>query len=328
MIGFIIKSIFLIGVLIGVFRLGQAFALADPDVIQIESVTRYDDTAITGDAFFLVEYTLNYTVLPSESISQGWLGRLIDVGGSGQLASLQPFGGHNIPDLGYSRGTYGFYFPVEPTITGTLRVTLEGNPSISPSPTGAFTESITQRDADDLAPDLRALALRLEDIWDVDLISPLFGGVNRYTADGEHYFATALPNLRNVAPDMFILQSIQPAVPDRTFDTTYTDARDALFDGTPMATGFTSLGTFLNVSTGVAKFIIALVLAIIVAFLVGRLPGLDGIEFVSTMQIWIVYLVMMGGFWIGLVNAPTLGILTVLALMSTAIVFFLQRTSA
>jgi len=328
MIGVIFKGIFLIGALIAVFRLGQAFALADPDAIQIESVNRYDDVAVVGDAFFLVEYTLNYTVLPDESISQGWLGRLIDVGGSGQLGSLQPFSGGAIPDLGYSRGTYGFYFDVEPTITGTLRVTLEGNPSFTPFPTGTFLESITQRDAADLAPDLRDLALRFEDIWDVDLISPLFGGINRYTEIGEEYFASALPNLRNVAPDMFILQSITPGVPDRAFDTTYTDTRRALFDGTTVKTGFAQLAIFLNISETVARFIVALVTAVTIAYLVGRLPMISVLGFASTMQIWVVYLVMMGGFWLGMVNAQTLGIMTVIALMATTVVFFLQRTSA
>lgn len=318
---------FLLALGVAVFPLGHVFALADPDVIQIDSASRYDDVAVAGDMFILVEYTLNYTVLPDESISQGWMGRLLDVGGTGQLASLQPFSGSSIPDLGYSTGSYGFYFAVEPTITGTLRVTLDGNPALIPTPVGTYTESITLRDAGDLAPDLREMALRFEEIWDVDLISPVFGGVNRYTEDGEHYFASALPNLRNVAPDMFILQSIQPGVPNRAFDTTYTDERIAVFDGTPMATGFASLATFLHVSDTVARFFVALVLAIGVAYAVSRYLNSE-VQFMATIQVWVVYLVFMGGFWVGLVTAPVLGILTVIAVMATAIVFFLQRTSA
>lgn len=305
-----------------------AFALADPDTIQIESVTRYDDTAIAGDAFILVEYTLLYGSLPTETISQGWLGRLVDSGGLGQLASVQPYSGGDIPDLGYSRGAYGFYFTEEPELTGALRVTLEGNPSLSPTPSGIFLESIIQRNASDLAPDLRAMALRFEDIWDIDLVSPVSGGVNRFTVEGEEYFASALPNLRKVAPDMFTTsQGAFPTV-DREFDTTYTDAREALFDDTPVATGLESLADTLNVSEGVARFTLVLLLAVLAAFWVGRVPGLDGIGFTSTLQIWAVYIVMMGGFWLGMVNAPTLGIMTVLALMSTAVVFFLQRTGA
>jgi len=321
------KLMFLLVLSVASFPLSHVFALADPDVIQIDSANRYENVAVSGDMFILVEYTLNYTVLPDESISQGWMGRLLDVGGSGQLASLQPFSGSSIPDLGYSAGVYGFYFSTAPTITGTLRVTLDGNPALIPTPVGTYTESIIIRDSGDLAPDLREIALRLEEVWDVDLVSPIFGGVNRYTVDGEHYFASALPNLRNAAPDMFILQSIQPGVPDRVFDTTYTDERRAVFDGTPMATGFASLATFLRVSDTVARFIVALILAIGVAFAVSRYLNTE-VQFMATIQVWVVYLVFMGGFWIGLVTAPVLGILTVLALMATAIVFFLQRTSA
>jgi hypothetical protein len=311
---------------VAVLPLESTWALADPDTILLESINRYDDVAVSGDMFILVEYTLEYAVLPTENVSEGWLGRLIDVGGTGQLASVQPFAGGNIPDLGYSRGAYGFYFAEEPIISGTLTVTLEGNPSLSPTPAGLTSDSITQRDASELAEDLRAQALRFENIWDVDLISPVSGGVNRYTIDGEDYFSSALPNLRNLAPDLFILQSAQPDVPEREFDTAYTDAREALFDGTPMNTGFESLGSFLNVPEAVARFIVAMLLAGLAAFLVGR--ALPNTDFTSTAQIWTGYLVLMGGFWIGLVNIATLGIITVLCVLATATVMFLQRASS
>lgn len=307
---------------------GTAIALADPDVIQIETANRYDDVAVAGDMFILVEYTLLYNTLPTESISEGWLGRLIDVGGAGQLASQQPFSGGAIPDLGYSRGVYGFYFTVEPTITGDLRVTLEGNPTLSPTPDGIFTEAITQRNASDLANDLRIIALRFEDIWEVDLVSPLFGGVNRYTEDGEEYFVSALPNLRAVAPDMFVLHSVTIKTPNRTFSNNYANSREALFDGTVFATGLNFLAIFLNTSETVARFLVAFVFTAVVVFvIIRRVPGVTETGFSSTLVIWTAYLCMMGGFWIGLVTAATLGILTVLAIMVTAVIFFLQRTS-
>ena len=326
MLGKLFKLAFFLGLLLSAFRLGQVFALADPDVIRLESITRYDDVAVTGDMFILVEYTLEYASLPAENISQGWLGRLIDVGGSGQLASAQPFAGGGIPDLGYSRGTYGFYFQEEPTITGPLRVTLEGNPSLSPTPTGIFSESITQRTASDLATDLRAMAIRFEDIWDVDLISPVSGGVNRYTTDGEEYFSSALPNLRNLAPDMFILQSVQPDVPDRTFDTDYQTAREAIFDGTPIADGFASMGEAMNISTGLAKFVVAFIIAVAIAIRAGR--GLGDVEHSTTIQIWCAYLVLCGGFIVGMVTVQVLGILTVIPILATCVTLFLNRTSA
>ena len=328
MIGLLFKLLFLAGVLFAVFRIGQALALADPDVIRLESINRYDDVAVSGDAFFLVEYTLEYVVAPNESIAQGWLGRLIDVGGSGQLAAVQPFSGGDIPDQGYSRGTFGFYFQIEPTVTGTLRITLEGNPALSPTPVGIFSESITQQSASNLVIDLRAQATRLEDVWAVDLILPSSDGVNRYSLAGEEYFTSALPNLRNLAPDLFVLQSITPEVPDRSFDTTYTDARFAIWDGTFLATGFQDLATFLNVSVVVARFFLALLIALTVAVLMGRVNGIKETEYAITLQIWSGYLIMFAGFFLGMVTVQVLGVMLVIPIVIMAVQWNLNRTGA
>ena len=328
MIGKLLKFAIFCVIVAAAFRLGQVFALADPDVIRLESISRYDGVAVTGDMFILVEYTLDYAVLPTENISQGWLGRLIDQGGAGQLASVQPFAGAGIPDLGYSRGTYGFYFATAPTITGTLQVTFEGNPSLSPTPNGISSDSITQRSASDLAPDLRAEAVRFEDIWDVDLISPVSDGVNRYTADGEDYFTSALPNLRSVSPDMFVLQSIQPEIPDRTVDSAYANSRFAVWDGTFIKTGFESLATALDTSETVVRFILALVIAVVVMAIVGGVEWLKETEYTVTLQIWLGYMVMFGGYWLGLVTVQVLGMLLVVPIVVMAIQWNLNRTSA
>jgi hypothetical protein len=329
MVGKLLKFITVCVLIFVAFRIGQVFALADPDVIRLESITRYDDVAVTGDMFILVEYTLEYVVLPNENISQGWLGRLLDVGGAGQLASVQPFAGAAIPDLGYSRGTYGFYFATEPTITGTLRVTLEGNPTLSPTPAGLTSDSITQRAAADLAPDLRAQAIRFEDIWNVDLVSPISGGVNRYTQiNGEEYFSSALPNLRNLAPDMFVLQTRTLEVPDRSFDTTYTAGRFAIWNGTPIQTAFQNFATFLGTSETVARFVIALFFAVLIAAIVGLSEAVRETDFTIAIQIWVGYLVMFCGFWLGMVTVQVLGLMLVIPVVIMAVQWNLNRTNA
>ena len=325
MIGLLFKLIFLGGVLFAVFRIGQAFALADPDVLRLEFINRYDDIAVSGDAFFLVEYTLEYVVPPNESIAQGWLGRLVDVGGSGQLAAVQPFAGASIPDQGYSQGTFGFYFQVEPTVTGTLRIILDGNPSLSPTPAGVFSDSITQQSASDLVVDLRAQGVRLEDVWAVDLISPVGDGVNRYTLAGEEYFSSALPNLRNLAPDLFVLQSITPDVPDRPSDATYTTARFNLWNGTPVKTGFENFATFLNVSEVVARFVIMLTIAVAVAVGIGLAEGIRGTEYAVALQILSGFLMMLLGFWLGMVTVQVIGTMLSLAVVVLATQWYLNR---
>lgn len=305
----------------------SAFALADPDVIRIESVNRYDDVAVTGDLFILVEYTLNYTVLPPENVSQGWVGRLIDVGGAGQLAAVSPFAGHDIPNLGYSRGTYGFYFQTAPAISGTLRVTLEGNPALSPTPTGIYTESITTAASSSLATELRAQGIRFEDIWDVDLISPVSGGVNRYTSDGEHYFSSALPNLRRLAPDLFVLQSIQPEIASRNSDSSFGDSRAAIWDGTVVAIGFAGIASFLGVSDTIARFLVAFLGAGVVVVLIGLAEPLKGLEWLPSIQGMAWYLCMFAGFWFGMVIGPVLGLLLIVPVVIIAVQVAMNRSN-
>lgn len=253
----------------------QAFALADPDVINLVKVYRYSDVAVSGDDFLLVEYDLEYAVLPIETIGQGWSAYLVDYGGSASTIFVRPYSGHSIPDLGYSYGVFGFYAQSGFGETGTLRLYLTGNPSLSPTPVGIYTEAITTRSSAQLADDLREIAVELEDIWDVDLISPENGGVNRFTSDGEHYFTSALPNLKSLAPDLFTLQISAVDTPSRSYDSSYTTGLTGIWTGTNIDTLFSNLGTALNTSNTVARFIAALAITLtIMAFAAIGLYGM------------------------------------------------------
>src|SRR3989304_1232196 len=140
-------------------------ALADPTVIAIEQVRRYTNVETSGDALFVVHYDLEYTVPPAEPISGGWIGRVLDVGGAGQLASVAPISTGVIPLDGYDHGIYSFYFATAPVPTGTLTITLEGNPGLSPTPTGITTTSIEDRTASELVGDMRLMALHFQALW-------------------------------------------------------------------------------------------------------------------------------------------------------------------
>lgn len=248
-----------------------AFALANPDVISIEQVRRYTNVEISGDALYVVHYNLEYTVPPSESITQGWIGRLLDVGGAGQLGSVAPQTGGVQPDLGYTHGAYSFYFGVAPVPTGTLTITLEGNPGLSPTPTGITTTSIEDRAVSDLPGDMRILALHFETTWSptVDLIT-FAGGVGRFTDDGSNYFLAAVPNLNNYAPTLFSLGFIQPdpAAHVDTVDPTFQTARDNFWSGTPLR-GFTATwGGYIGLPRVVFETILVLITAVILGGMV------------------------------------------------------------
>jgi hypothetical protein len=298
-----------------------AFAMPDPQTIHI-TVSKYNDLSVDGDVFYLVEYTLLYDVTPEYAISQAWLGRLIDYNGLGQLGSTQPYSGGGIPDLGYSDGVYGFYFPSDPGSTGTIRITLGGNPSFTPTPAGVFTTDIASKPASDLASDIRAIAMRLQDVWDVSLLTT--AAPSQFTVDGESYFSVALPAITKLVPGLFVLSSIDFDNPEFEFDPEYGESKQGTWDDTPLGNTFVALADSTKLSVTVVKFCVAFVLAVLAAVAVGRVQT----PFTGTMQIWAAYLVLVGGFLTGLVIAPVIGLLTILVIVTTGYIFFLQRSSA
>lgn len=248
-----------------------AFALANPDVISIEQARRYTNVSAIGDALFIVHYDLEYTVPPAESITEGWIGRLLDVGGAGQLASAAPQSHQLIPNNGYDHGVYSFYFAVAPVATGILTITLEGNPGLIPTPVGILTASIEDRAAADLPPDMRLLGLHLGAIWPADVMT-FSGGVGRFTSNGEEYFLVAIPNLAQYAPTLFTLGFIQPSPANHVDapDFTYQTARDNFWAGTPLRAATAYWGPYIGLPRTIFETMIALIVAVVMGGIVYR----------------------------------------------------------
>lgn len=275
-------------------------ALADPDVIVLEQVRQYADVSVPGDALFIVHYNLRYTVPPAENINQGWIGRVLDVGGAGQLSSVAPQASAVIPNNGYDHGLYSFYFPVAPAPAGTLTVTLEGNPALSPTPIGITSTSIETRLASDLTGDMRLLALHFETVWvaspAIDVIT-FVGGPGRLTADGENYFLAAVPNLAQYAPGLFSLGFIQPNpgehvdVPDTTFQTTL----DNFWAGTHLRNFTVAGAATIGVPRGVFEILLVLLLGVL----------MGGFVYMKTQQQEIGIFVVV--LWINVAAATGLG---------------------
>lgn len=268
-------------IILALFALGQHFygrdvvyGLADPTTIVIEQTRRYTNVGVSGDALFIVHYNLQYTVAPSESITEGWIGRLLDVGGAGQLGSVAPYAQDTIPLEGYHHGIFSFYFTTAPVPTGTLTVSLAGNPSLSPTPTGITSTSIEDRANTDLAADVRGLGLHLETLWQqvvaaTDVIT-FVGGPGRFTADGENYFVGAIPGLATFAPDVFSLGfiSADPEAHIDTVDTTFQTGRQALWANTPVRTATQGIANMTRMPRTGVEIVLILVLAGVFAFVV------------------------------------------------------------
>ena len=273
-------------------------ALADPTVITIEQVRRYTNVETSGDALFVVHYNIDYTVPPAESITEGWIGRLMDVGGAGQLASTAPQTANLAPNDGYDHGIYSFYFATAPVATGVLTVTLEGNPGLSPTPTGITSSSIEERVAADLPGDMRLLAMHFESFWVlspvVDIIT-FAGGVGRLTDDGGDYFLAAIPNLTNYAPTLFSLGFIQPdpAAHVDAVDGTFQTARDNFWSNTPLRAATTEVGAWIGIPRAVFETILVLITAVLFGGLVYKRTDAQELG-IFTAVLWINVAAFMG----------------------------------
>ena len=276
----------------------DVYALADPDPPSIEQVRRYTNVETSGDALFVVHYHLTYTVAPAEAISEGWVGRILDVGGAGQLSSVAPQSTGIIPNDGYDHGIYSFYFATAPVPTGTLTITLEGNPALVPTPAGITTTSIENRAASDLAGDMRLLAVHFEQFWvatpAVEVIT-FAGGVGRFTDDGGNYFIGAIPNLVNYAPTLFSLGFIQPD-PDAhldSVDTTFQTARDSFWNNTPLRSFTTTWGAYIGLPRAVFETIIVLIVAVVLGGVVYQRTDAQELG-IFTAVLWINVAAFMG----------------------------------
>jgi hypothetical protein len=307
-------------------------ALADPDVIHIHAWNVYRDVAQTGDELHLVQYHLEYAVLPDESVTQGWLVRLLDTG-AGQLASVAPFSGGSIPDLGYSEGLVSIYFEEQPTLVGGYQIRLEGNPSLSPSSTGISSLDFTLRDASQLADDVRGFALFFEEVWAVDLLSIQFDNTLRFTAAGEEYFSAAVPGARLLFPDLYSLQSVNLEVPDRDADSqTYEDQLanqwqsvpiiKAMFDTFP---GITGLPGAQGIAVG--KTILALGFCTLISFAVVASTNLRQEEWWPSAAMAVFVVTGLGLASVGLMPFAVLAGLLIVMAVVMVVQFFVFRTA-
>jgi hypothetical protein len=287
----------LLCLLVGLMAMGlpvRLWALGNPDTIVIEQVRKYPNVRIAGDALIVAHYQIAYGSPPAESISAGWVGRMIDVGGTGQLASVNPISKPLIPDNGYSHGIYSFYFEIAPAEGGIHTVTLEGNPILSPTPAGVTSSSIEARTSSQLAPDMRALALHLEQIWGEDVVT-FTGGPGRLTSDGENYFVAAIPGLRDYAPSLFSLGFITPDpsahidAPDSAFET----ARTAVWAGTPLRAFTTTWSGHFGLSRAVFETVITLLVGGALGFVIFKFTESQEVA-IFTLVLWINVAAFMG----------------------------------
>ena len=267
-----------------ILALGPAshvFAIAAPDDLIVEAVTGYTGVLEDDDLLIIVKYDINYTSLPTELVSEAFIGRFLRDSTDLNSTELFPFN-----DRGYREGVFSFYWTASERSTDSVEhgnanaenylVRLSGKVGVFPGgvpsvTTGAITWQVT---ADDLRTDVVQLALDLSFDADwiansIDLITT--GDRTLFTANGEEYFGTVIPRLANMRGGVSTLFESARAVFEpitRVPKNAYKKDLDTFWDNTWFDTNTQRIADNYQVTQIVVTTVIAFIFMLIVAFAV------------------------------------------------------------
>lgn len=271
---------------LGSVHLYAQSGIPDPDSMTLESVRAYSGTINTDDMLVIIEYRIDYAILPSLAATDAFICRFFVDGLEVNAAEIIAFN-----NLGYGLGVCSMYFTAAELVAAGIEfenpnaedyeAIVQGKPSAFADPPLVRTSSINYRDpnltAQLLLTDVANLAIGLENDagWlanGFDLIT-FTTGQQVLTLDGEAYFGQAIPNLQIMIPDLFGSSTTSPQVFERQFGVSEQDRLLGLWDAGPMGPLFQQLADDLRLSK---TWILALLgLAVVggAVFLAVRLTG-------------------------------------------------------
>lgn len=205
-------------------------AIPEADSLTIQSVNAYSGTINSGDMLVVIEYRIDYAVLPSLTATDAYICRFwvdnLEVNNS-EIVSFN--------NLGYGLGACSMYFTDAERIASGIEfnnpnaedydIVVQGKPSAFADPPLVQTANINYRSASQTGPlllaDTTSLAERLENDadWianDLDLIT-FTTGQEVLTSSGEAYLGRAVPNLQIMIPDLFGSSTTAPEIFERNF---------------------------------------------------------------------------------------------------------------
>ncbi len=212
------------------------YAIADPDSPpSINAVYAYENCLEDGDLGILIDYYLDYAVIPptGETATEAYLAAFVDTDGTTQLSTVAPY---TFQNSGYDRGLIWIYFSATEVTTYSLdsidvalyEIWLMGNPTLSWVPGPDPPKTIAGIDQwTTVADPAMLIALRilyyadlLELAWTLDLIGETAIG-SRLTTLGESYFMNVISSLRTLAPSAFSDIETDPEYTPISYDTAF-----------------------------------------------------------------------------------------------------------
>jgi hypothetical protein len=203
-----------------------AYAISpSPTTLQVNQVDVYENCLETGDMLFWIDYTVQYSSVPTELISTTYIVRLINSSTGLDIRDDVPYPFFN---SGYSEGLAAIYFSkadvtslgitFQPS-TNLYYIVISGNPTANwvggtTIPSSQHYESVNflwkssttiGQNQSIITPDLLAFGNKLDSYWNnlatYQLVIPTVNGGYLITSQGQQYFSAMLPNLSLLVPN-------------------------------------------------------------------------------------------------------------------------------
>ena len=248
-----------------------AQAIDDPDSppsINAVYVFEFDG----GSVGILIDYYLDYAVLPTETATDSYFGVFVDTDGTTQLKAVAPY---TFVDSGYGRGLIWIPFTAAEVIAygidsadvADYRIWLTGNPTLTWAPGPDPPKTIALIDQWQNTGDMSVLlALRilyyadvLELAWSLDMVEVTAMG-NKLTTVGASYFENVINGCRVLAPAAFADSTSGPDAVDISYDTAF-GATAASGTATIVGSPVTLVAGSNTINTGATTGTIVLTLA-------------------------------------------------------------------
>jgi len=314
-----------LALLAALWPLSTAFAIDEANTFNIVTVTAYGSVIETGDVLVVIVYDIDYTVQPIENAGQAFMAHYYD--GSATPPQRLATAPYVFVNSGYGRGVMSIYRAAElwtPFAWADAdSVQLTGNPAYFTLPQSlitAITWSAETEAAATLRLDIRDIAADLEIRTEWDGKSLINESV--LTDDGEKYFLGAIPNLRTMAPGLFVASLGNPDFSERSHGTSYADSLDTFWTGSALENNWDNWADWFNVPSTMLKTMVVLALAIGVGAWVMSVTG-EGLAIMPVSGIIIVAGTLIN--WVPLEFTAMMGFLGLLVI---AFALFLKKATA
>lgn len=233
----------------------------------IDDIAIYRNVLATGDMFIFFKENTPYTVIPTDhGYSEAFVWQLYDPTDTTEIARTV---GYNYNDNGYNQNVIGFYFSAAtaPPWGAAYFLKLTGTPlAFTTPPTYQFPIEAGDYSALTVQSEVQNAISNKVIEWAGDLNSEWGLTSTNYlttsaqtsqslSLEGETFFRGAVYGIQSLAPFAFQLVTLDVTSTDRTWSDNYTNALQAMYDGTYLETAQDAANTGLGASYNLAGLI-------------------------------------------------------------------------